>query len=773
MASATNDRLPGIIIPSDSDIQSNAKVTSLMLAAFHGNTEGVLTLLKEDQHCITHRNIFEQTAVHYAIGNGQIRVIDTLLAFEADFDEEDSKGQNILHRCAEYGSMAKVETCLTIGMNIHVTNRNGDTALTIAARSGHLDIVKLLVNSGSDISVRNDEGLSATDCAFCNNHVQVQTFLSSKEIYIDHSLKDKMIHECQDGKIECVRELVDTFGKEIINFRDTCFQCYTPFHVACMKGHLALAQLLKERGANINCCNHIFDTPLMTSSIKNDIQIVQWLITQGVRMNSRNNANENALHVAVHEGNTSIVKLLVDNGILLNFLMANGYTAVHIAVERQHVDILEYLLQHGALPDVTKQHGITPLLQAIKYQNMALVKCLINHGASVNKYDHSMDTPLLVAVNAKSLDMVRCLIENGADVNMPNKYGVPLAYVAWSFGYMDIASYLTNLTESGVHLDERIDESSAAQDKLFSLCQTGEGTRHQLDKLINAGANVNGVDAHGRTPLIVATQNCSMHCIQFLLDKKACVFARDKQSLTAIEYAVRNESTDIMAMLLQNAENESISDESIETFFNSAINHSITMNSHANVCTTNMLIKQYAHFDVFEPSIVILFCMSTNPDMLQCLVKYIFCSKHRHSYVKLAVRFCLLNQLDQALSTFPDQIFYTDIFWTNKDSFWSGSDTHAFNITMQFVVEKGLEVDNQTENGYTFLLFASSKSMVEEVKYLLQKGADKSVTTKDGKLALDIALNAGHYETAMLLTDEPVRMSGNVSAHNQKHKIGN
>ena len=166
--------------------------------------------------------------------------------------------------------------------------------------------------------------------------------------------------------------------------------------------------------------------------------------------------------------------------------------------------------------------------------------------------------------------------------------------------------------------------------------------------------------------------------------------------------------------------------------------------------------------------------MSSNPDMLHCLLRYIFCSKHRHSYVKLAVRFCLLNQLDQALSTFPDWLIDTDIFWTNRDNFWSGSETHAFNITMKFVVEKGLEVDNQTENGYTFLLFASSKSMVEEVKYLLQKGADKSIATKDGKLALDIALNAGHYETAMLLTDEPVVMSGDVSDRNQiKHKNGN
>ena len=795
MASATNDRLPGIIIPSDSDIHNNAKVTSLMLAAFHGNIERVLTLLKEDQHCIRYRNIFDQTAVHYAIDNGQIKVIDTLLAFEADIDEVDSKGQNILHRCAEYGSMAKVETCLTIGMNIHNTNWKGDTALTIAARSGHLSIVKLLVKSGSDISVRNDEGLNAIDCAFCNNHTQVQTFLSiKKEIPIDHSLKDKMIEECCDGNIESVRELLDTYRKEIVNFRDTCFQCFTPFHVACSNGHLALAQLLKERGANINCRNNIFDTPLMTSSIRNNIQIVKWLITQGVRMNDRNDANENALHVAASTGNTLVVKLLVENGSLLNFHMANGYTAVHFAVQKQQVDILDFLLKQGALPDVTKQYGITPLLQAIPYKSMALVECLISRGASVNKCDHSMNTPLLVALTEKSLDIVRYLIENGADVNIPNKYGIPLQDVARSFGYMDISSYLTNLTESGVHLDERISKNpSSAQDQLFSMCQAGEGTRDQFDKLINAGANVNGIDAHGRTPLIVATQNSSQHCIQLLLEKNARVFARDKQSSTAIEYAVQNESPDNMALLLQNAEHECISDESIEKLLDSAINHSMTVNSNASVCITNMLLKQYAptrlkgncftkllkkcitfdnvpiaqlllnyqfRFDVFDPTVVIISCMSSNPDMLQCLVKYIFCSKHRHSYVKLAVRFCLQNQLDQVLCTIPDRLFNTDIFWTKNDSFWSGSDGHAFNRTMEFAVEKALEVDKQNKNGYTFLIFASSKGMVEEVKYLLQKGADKAIATKNGKVALDIALNAGHYETAMLLTDEPLIMPG-------------
>ena len=120
MASVSDDRLPGIIIPSDPDTQSTLQVTSLMLAAYHGNTENVLTILKENQQCIMSRNIFGQTALHYAIYNGQINVIDALVAYDANLDEVDSNGQTLLHKCAQHGSVAKVETCLTIGMHINV-----------------------------------------------------------------------------------------------------------------------------------------------------------------------------------------------------------------------------------------------------------------------------------------------------------------------------------------------------------------------------------------------------------------------------------------------------------------------------------------------------------------------------------------------------------------------------------------------------------------------------------------------------------------------------
>ena len=801
MTSVSVDRLPGIVIPSEPDTYDTSEVTSLMLAAYHGDIGNVLTLLKENEHCVMSRNVFGQTALHYAIDNGQINVIDVLVAYEADLHELDSHGQNILHRCVQYGSMPKVETCLTVGINIDICDSNGDTALTIAAQRGYLNIVKLLVNGGSDISIRNNAGLNATDCAFCNNQKEVQEFLlNSKSRPIDDTLKEIMIQTCNCGSIETVRSLVDANGEAIVNFREECFSYVSPFHLACRNGHLALAQLLKQNKANIHSRNQTLNTPLISSVFNNQLHIVEWLIATGVRMNDRNIFNGCALHTAVFQGYMPIVKLLVENGIMLNFHKTNCFTAVHIAVQEEHLDILDYLLEKGALPDVKIEGGVTPLLKAVASKNVAMVECLIKYGACVNKYDHDFNTPILVAVTENSLDMVKYLIEKGADVNITQENGYSPRDAACSLGYFDIVSYLTNVKPSNVHLDAIFQKNIPdAQESLFKMCQTGKGTRHQFDQFIRAEANVNGIDSAGRTPLIVATQNCSKQCVQWLLEKSVRVFTRDQESFTAIQYAVENKDIDILGLLLQNVSHNNINKEQTQHVLESAIKHCIKSNSYVSVCITNILLKHcffrglkgnctpkllkecitfeslaiakllFNHqlrFDSFEPILVILYCMNSHLGMLQCLVQYISDSRHCLFYVKLAVRFCLANQLKQALCTVTQKLFNgEEIFWSNNQNFWCGSESSAFKNTMELVVDKGLDIDAQNISGCTFLMFAASMGMVEEVKYILQKGGDISMVNKAGKDALDMALDAGQYEIAMLLTDGPSRISGILNAH--------
>ena len=138
--------------------------------------------------------------LHYAIDSGQINVIDTLVTYGADIDEIDSNGQNISHKCAQYGSMLKVKNCLTIGINIDICSRHRDTALKIAAQMGDHKLFELLVSGGCDTSIRNNKGLNATDFVFCHNHDEVGAFLFTlKLVPSEHSFEHIMVQQCKVG----------------------------------------------------------------------------------------------------------------------------------------------------------------------------------------------------------------------------------------------------------------------------------------------------------------------------------------------------------------------------------------------------------------------------------------------------------------------------------------------------------------------------------------------------------------------------------------------
>ena len=509
--SSDDDNLPGIILPSDNESDHNLQVTPLMVAAYHGHIEKVLSLLQKDSQSIFARNISGQTAMSYAIDKDHKKVIDLLLAYEADVDEVDSSGGSILHRCVHHGSISKVETCLKIGVNMDSVDRNGDTPLIIAAKNGLEDIVRLLITSGCDISTKNREGLDALEQSFCRNHSGVQSILSdASETHTNDSWQVEMLQACEDGNEHQVRHFIQIFGTKVLNFRHQMFHCQTPLLVASRCGHLRCCEILRESGAYVDTPNATLDSPLIESTLHNNLDVVRWLILQGARINQRNFEKKTALHFAVIEGNLAIVKYLVENGALLHHRMYKGYTALHLAATKQHLDILEYLLQQGAIADVRREKGVTPLLQAVDQQNIDMVKSLLKHGASVNKQDYFFRSPLSVAVSKNDIHLVTYLIENRADVNAATAHGISLTEMALLQGSSDIVSVLRNVqfntSERHSVLYLKLD-SVSAQTELFKMCNAGQGSQQQVGELLRAGANVNAADNFGRTPLIVAAQN--------------------------------------------------------------------------------------------------------------------------------------------------------------------------------------------------------------------------------------------------------------------------
>ena len=69
---------------------------------------------------------------------------------------------------------------------------------------------------------------------------------------------------------------------------------------------------------------------------------------------------------------------------------------------------------------------------------------------------------------------------------------------------------------------------------------------------------------------------------------------------------------------------------------------------------------------------------------------------------------------------------------------------------VQYLIEKGANIEIQDCGGKTSLHFASLYGNTEVVKYLVSKGANKNAKTKNGKTPYDIACNSYNSDKSQI-----------------------
>ena len=70
---------------------------------------------------------------------------------------------------------------------------------------------------------------------------------------------------------------------------------------------------------------------------------------------------------------------------------------------------------------------------------------------------------------------------------------------------------------------------------------------------------------------------------------------------------------------------------------------------------------------------------------------------------------------------------------------------------IQVLIEAGVEVDTQTQDGFTALMVAAGSGALEAVEALIEAGADESIKADNGWTALDYAIDEGHQEIVQCL----------------------
>ena len=124
----------------------------------------------------------------------------------------------------------------------------------------------------------------------------------------------------------------------------------TPLVAALSRGHLDIAELLYEAGADLEPRNCFNMTLLHAASLDGRVDVANWLFEHGVSTNSQQDNHETPLHLAQ-----------VNVRMSVNAVEDNNRTPLHLASRAGHFDMVRELLQRGADVSALDRSHWTPL----------------------------------------------------------------------------------------------------------------------------------------------------------------------------------------------------------------------------------------------------------------------------------------------------------------------------------------------------------------------------------------------------------------------------
>ena len=204
-------------------------------------------------------------------------------AFQADHGDDSDLLDQFLKGLNAESRKDALETEIKDGENLA-------TPLIIAARGGKLDSVKVLLRYEANIEARGtveDDGDVIEDCsalwiAASKGHFDVVRLLIEQNAEVDGKTSDNstpLRAAAFDGHLDIVRCLVEN-GADV----NACTYCSsTPLMITCYNGHLDVALYLIKHGANINLQDNDGHSCLHYASERGHVEVICELFALGAK----------------------------------------------------------------------------------------------------------------------------------------------------------------------------------------------------------------------------------------------------------------------------------------------------------------------------------------------------------------------------------------------------------------------------------------------------------------------------------------------------------
>ncbi|CAO1427649.1 unnamed protein product [Diamesa hyperborea] len=447
-------------LKKSSEQRLNGGCTTLMYACQHGHTETIIKELRSQTSAIQKRDRSNKNTLHYCVGQksllpaasiamtapelmeaadedgftplhlaviqGNVAVVNLLLANKADVNALDNEGHSVVHWATVCGEVDALRSILSSGANVSTPDVNGGSPLHYAAQmcganyEGKsdkasvklaLDILNILLkHPQSSVDVEDKDGRQPLLWAASAGSAKALLALIKAGAYVEASDKDGLtaLHcaasrghtECIDSLIKLCgahTDLIDSNGCTALHYAVTLGHAdassllldleadpdrqdrkgRTPAHCACAKGQFETVKILGGRGANLWLRNARGDLPVHEAATSGRRELVQWLLEQKPNhINTTSNDGRTLLHIAAGNDNTDMCKMLIDLGADVNSIYRNAKnvvkTPLDCALQKGFRSTAKFVQMHGGLPanklrlSGRKSHNILPELDEVK-----------------------------------------------------------------------------------------------------------------------------------------------------------------------------------------------------------------------------------------------------------------------------------------------------------------------------------------------------------------------------------------------------------------------
>lgn len=373
--------------------------------------------------------------------------------------------------------------------SINHQDEDGNTALHFAAQDEKLhELIKALLEAGADASLVNKKGETPVHLGCLNTVVST----ISLDFMVNHHSES----------------LIQPFGP----------LGWQPVHYSAYWGFTTTLEYILSHPSSVTAATAQTParrTPLSLAAQSGHIKATQLLLSHG-GFEVEDVEGLTPLAWAALLGHAGVVDLLISAGASVSSRCYRGMSITHHAARSGEIALLTKVLDAGSpLDEPDKILGLTPLHLVAKFAGCHGTKYLLSRGADVNKVSTvDMQTALHLVVQASHEHVsaiVPLLESDGVEINVKDRYGrTPLLWAVIL------------------------------------------GKELLAGRLLDAGADCEGVDILGRTILHYAAKTMDARFVRKILEKSSrkVIEAVDRDEQSVLHFAALGGNQEIVELLM-------------------------------------------------------------------------------------------------------------------------------------------------------------------------------------------------------------------------------